>query len=216
MSGCTEKTNVKAYRSTLLRFLVLPAATFVTLVCAVILAPHCLILNDDPAPCEAIVLFMGSDFPQRERMASSLVEYGQAHYLIIPSLGLITDSRSYSEVATNARDGSKATAMVLDGDEGRYPGHWEKTHIEVIRARTLMDRAGIRSAILISSPYHTRRVNLIARTVFKKNRYRLYYSTTSERPIGLRTIPGKEDFKIIFSEYSKIAWFMIYRWLCPW
>ncbi len=50
----------------------------------------------------------------------------------------------------------------------------ENTHKELLFAKCAMDQLQFRSAILVSSPCHMRRIRLIADRVFDQDKYRIY------------------------------------------
>jgi hypothetical protein len=58
-----------------------------------------------------------------------------------------------------------------------------------------------------------RRVSIIANTVFRNNGYRLIFVPTRyEQRKGALWFLEKRDFNFVTKEYSKIAWFMLYRY----
>ena len=78
----------------------------------------------------------------------------------------------------------------------------------------MMDKAGFKSAIFVSSPYHMRRISIIANKVFGKKDYRLIFVPSRyEQNTGALWFLNKRDLKFVSSEYSKIIWFMLYRFL---
>ena len=70
-------------------------------------------------------------------------------------------------------------------------------------------KMSIRSAIMVSDPFHIRRVSMIFKKVFKGTPVSLTFSTAddSEFPLGGLWPPGK--VKYILSEYVKIVYYMI-------
>ena len=73
-----------------------------------------------------------------------------------------------------------------------------------------MERLGISSAILVSSPYHMRRIKLIAERVFGERPTVCYVPTRYETPNeGFWLFNGYER-KFVLTEYMKIGWFVLY------
>ena len=87
-----------------------------------------------------------------------------------------------------------------------------KTHIEALEAKRMMDERGFSSALLVSSPYHMRRIRLIAGKVFGEDKYRFRCIPTSfERPYSAASWFDKYSSGILVNEYIKLGWFMMYR-----
>jgi uncharacterized SAM-binding protein YcdF (DUF218 family) len=87
----------------------------------------------------------------------------------------------------------------------------ENTHIEAILARQALDRSGMRSALLVSSPFHTRRIGMISNRVFIGD-YRI--ATVPSRFQQSFTVSGwfnREQLRRIATEYTKIIWFLLYQ-----
>lgn len=115
---------------------------------------------------------------------------------------------------------SQLTAMTLNKvgnllfklrKKGFYKNYYEDTHIEVLEAKRIMDESGFHSAILVSSPYHMRRIRLIAGKVFGSGRYSFYCVPTSfERSFVAKDWFDERSRGILASEYVKIGWLMLY------
>jgi hypothetical protein len=56
-----------------------------------------------------------------------------------------------------------------------YPKYYEDTHIEILESRKMMDKAGFKSGIFVASPYHMRRIGIIAAKVFGNHGYQLTF-----------------------------------------
>ena len=81
--------------------------------------------------------------------------------------------------------------------------------------KAMMDELGFKSANFVSSPYHMRRVKLIADRVFAGGNYNLSFvpSRYEETHKNLWWL-NKYDLKWVLSEYSKIIWFLLYEPFC--
>lgn len=86
----------------------------------------------------------------------------------------------------------------------------EDTHQEAIGARAMMESLGIRSAILVSAPYHMRRIKLIAGKVFGDDMAVSCVPTRYEPPEDGFWLFNGHDRKFVLTEYMKIAWFFVY------
>ena len=115
-------------------------------------------------------------------------------------------------VAAKVGEGPQKKSGFTDFES--YPSFYEHTHIEILRAKELMDAMGLRSAIMVSSPYHMARIRMISRKVFgEQARLLAYVPTRFERvPESLRG-RRRADWMFIASEVIKICWFSLYSTL---
>ena len=92
-----------------------------------------------------------------------------------------------------------------------YPDFYENTHIEVLEAGKMMKSLGLKSAILVSSPYHMRRIRIIAGQVFSHEKYRLTFR--GSRHVQHDRFPSQFTWtrmRKVLGEYIKIGWFYGY------
>ncbi len=173
----------------------------------VIFAPGLLIYETPCEKSDAIVLLLGPDFTARHRHARELMQNGMADYLMIPAYhktyfmdqGIIK-SVMYKTTADNGSGKNNAPAW-------RY---FEDTHLELLEARKIMTADGKKSAIFVSSPYHMRRIQLMVKKVYGNDGGYYFSPTPYERaPQDFRQLKSS-DWKKVWREYLKIAWFMIY------
>lgn len=185
-----------------------------TLSAAIAYAPHFLVYADKPEKSDSIVLFLGSEFTPRKEEAFKLIEDGFARYLIIPAYGKVSDAGLFTGQPGEHRprpDTTKARKGAVNPTH--YPKYFEDTHSEVLEAKKMIDKAGFKSIIFVSSPYHMRRISIIAKQVFGKKDYRLtFIPSRFEEYKGSLWFLNKRDLKLVTGEYSKIAWFMVYRY----
>ncbi|EFK09732.1 conserved hypothetical protein [delta proteobacterium NaphS2] len=88
----------------------------------------------------------------------------------------------------------------------------EDTHSEVLRAKEMMDAYGLKSAIFVSSPYHMRRIKIIAAKVFGQKNYDLsFVPTPYEKTCGPLWWTDSYCLKWVMGEYVKIPWFLSYE-----
>jgi len=90
---------------------------------------------------------------------------------------------------------SEAISMELVG---------ESTYDELVFLRTLAEKRGLRSIILVSSPYHMRRIYYTSRHVFKDSPIRLIYSPAKSLWFNAQRWWGDEkSFLAVHNEYLK-------------
>ena len=83
----------------------------------------------------------------------------------------------------------------------------QNTHLEILEAKRLMKERGLKSAIFVSSPYHMRRIKIIAGSVFGEDgEYALAFVPTGfeKLPAGLSGL-CKYAYQSVIQEYLKIG-----------
>jgi hypothetical protein len=185
------------------------------IIAGIFYAPYYLVRTDKPAKSDVIVLLIGSKFTPRKEEVFRLIEDGYARQLIIPAYGKVSDTGLFSNQP--AQTNPKPDPSLIRGRVVRlsnYPKYFEDTHIEILEAKRMMDKAGFKSAIFVSSPYHMRRISFIANKVFGKKEYRLIFVPSRyEQYNGPLWFLKKRDLKFVTGEYSKIIWFTLYGFL---
>jgi len=168
-------------------------------------APRFLAYSTNCVKVETVVVLLGPVFRDRDRYARDLVNGGMADYLIIPAYDK-TYHVEYGmlKLLFNGQKGNAAKKNSL------FPQYYEDTHLELIKAKKTMEMLGQKSAIFVSSPYHMRRIKLIVDNEFDHH-YKYYFSPTPYDPAPLHAWElSASDWKKIWREYTKIAWFMVY------
>jgi len=90
---------------------------------------------------------------------------------------------------------------------------YENTHLELLLAREMMVKLGLKSAVIVSSPYHMRRLQLISGKVFVDGGYDIGLKTTSLKSYNpLHCLQSGRCRKHVAGEYLKLAWFLVYSW----
>lgn len=170
-------------------------------------APRFLVYSSDCKSADAIVLLLGPDFSARHRHAKNLLYEGMADYLIIPAYG-----RTYRMELGEMTLVEQRPRKNIGRSAGKttIPKYFEDTHLELLGAREVMKHFGRESALFVSSPYHMRRIQMMARKVFNPAPG-LYFSPTpfEQAPVNVWQLRAS-DWKKIYQEYIKIAWFQLY------
>lgn len=73
-----------------------------------------------------------------------------------------------------------------------------------------MDHIGVTAANFVSSPYHMRRIKIMAGKLFDTNRYRIAFVPTAYEPRHVPWFLAGRDVKWVFSEWGKIVWYFLY------
>lgn len=169
-------------------------------------APRFLAYSTDFGKADAIVVLLGPKFNPRYQHALNLLNAGMADYLLIPA---------YNKMYFRGKNGIR---LLTDNHSSRNtadiksfvaPKYYEDTHLELIAAKDTLARYGKKSVIFVSSPYHMRRIQIMAEKEF--DRWNVDYSPTPLDPAPLEIWNLKSsDWKKVWREYTKILWFLIY------
>ena len=178
----------------------------------VLFSPRFLLYSSKYKKADAIILLLGPDFKARQKEANKLINDGMADYLIIPAYHKayrIYDKGTMKYLSPNLysfKSGQQNVAVP--------PSFYEDTHWEIIEAQKVMSSYGLNSAILVSSPYHMRRIKLIVMKVFDTNKGDFYFVPTSYEKAPANCLElSLADWKKVRNEYGKILWFFLYF---PW
>ncbi len=183
---------------------------------AVFQAPAFLVISEAPVRADAVVLFAGGEKGSRDKEADQLLREGFADYLINPATGQIKkrgpDGRLVRLDLKNPVAVSNPSKQLNQQNQKKW--FVENTHNEISEAKRLMENLGLHTALLLSSPYHMRRIKYIAESVFLGTgnvRFKLYFVATPHKTSHLKSwIPNIHDLTLILMEYPKIFWFFIY------
>lgn len=177
-----------------------------------LLSPRFLIYSSGYKKADAIILLLGPDFTARQKEAYRVIDEGMTDYLIIPAQNKL--HRIYNEGASKYLSTNLLTKNMNRKDNSNFPIYYEDTHTELIEAEKIMSKYELRSAIFISSPYHMRRIKLIAVKIFKNKSGEYYFVPTSfeKAPMNFWELSAA-DWKKVGREYGKMLWFALYA---PW
>lgn len=183
-------------------------------------APYYLTYTDVPLKSDVIILLAGANIEAKKKEAHRLINKGQATHLIIPSRknflhkdpnGILTDTTT-DEMTKQVLSLKLNNSNNDEYDKVRW--RFERTHIEVMAAKEMMQARGFTSAIFMSHPYHMRRIKLIAARVFNEKDFRLYFVPARYEKFNKnKWWISKDDRQWVLSEYTKIAWFLLYTYV---
>jgi hypothetical protein len=175
------------------------------------LAPGYLAYSDPPRKSDVVVLFVGPGFDARQQEACRLVVQCQPKLLIVPAynMAIHVDGAGISRIRQITEDEYRSFKA---RKRNVYRQWYEDTHVEVMETKRLMDANGARSAVLVSSPYHMRRIKLMSDSVFEQNRYTILLAPAKGEEAALPqwTSRGENLYRQL-SEYAKIVWYIFYR-----
>ena len=160
----------------------------------------------------SIAYLMGTPDLGREREVWALIQERVGGVVLIPGSGKVLR-------VENIKNGESIRNKVADDlftgiiDQNKMPeySYFEGTHIEALNLKDMMTQWGLKSAILVSSPYHMRRIKIIMDWVFDDSAVLLSYSPSRfENPRPGSWLFNTYDRNWVVSEYLKILWFFLY------
>jgi hypothetical protein len=177
----------------------------------ILYSPRFLLYSSEYKKANVIILLLGPDFKARQKEAYQLINEGMTDYLIIPAY-----HKAYRVYDKEKKKYLSPNLYSFKPDQKNITpsGFYEDTHLEIIEAKKIMSGYGLNSAIFVSSPYHMRRIKLIAMKVFDTDKDNFYFVPTryEKAPANYWEL-SLADWKKVRREYGKILWFFIYF---PW
>lgn len=175
----------------------------------ILYAPGFLLYSSKYEKADSIILFLGPDFNARKKEAYRLMSEGMADYLIIPAYYKAYRIFGKGQLEGMSTDLFPNRSDKKDNDD--QTRFYEDTHWEIIEAQKIMSNYKLTSAILVSSPYHMRRIKLIISRVFGRDKGNFYFVPTryEKAPADYGDL-SLADWKKVSMEYGKILWFILY------
>jgi hypothetical protein len=170
------------------------------------LLPGYLLYATPLVKADAVVLFLGQSNDARPHQVDDLVAGGWAKFVIVPYKGQIFETFVSKSLVTPEKTVRLADA--IRNEMGKV--YVERTHVELAQTLALMKHIGATRAIFVSSPYHMRRIHMMADRLFDPAQYELAYVPTSYDPPHQPWFASWTDVKWVFSEYLKIIWYFVY------
>ncbi len=174
-------------------------------------APGFLTRSDKPVKADAVILFVGPGSEYRFKEARRLVAEGYARYLIIPASGTVSRYAGNGSFDPLIAEPRRYVPSPRRPPAPGYGKHVENTHIEALLAKQTLDRLGMHSAILVSSPFHTRRIGLISSKVFDDGYAVTVVPSRFQKPFSAHDWFNSDHLGKIATEYVKMVWFLLYE-----
>ncbi|MEW6267124.1 MAG: hypothetical protein AB1641_28960 [Thermodesulfobacteriota bacterium] len=199
----------RPWRRTIIWFALLAGSLYGA---AVVLAWY-LAYQDEPFPCDTIMLVMGGDQSRRDQGAVDLAAAGFSRKIIVPAYNRVcsTDMPNWPESVRfpyqKCRPANvNPTALYTNTSYKNV----ENTHLEVLMARNMMKELGLKSAIFVSSPYHLRRIKIICDRVFEGGVRLGYRPSRDENPHTWTWFFHWDEIRWVLTESVKIIYFLYY------
>jgi hypothetical protein len=174
-------------------------------------APGYLVYQDPPRKADCIIPLLGTEYLDRKKEAYQLISEGYSKILLVPPryrLVHVTDGKS--RVPEQVKEELSELSILAYKENPQYRWH-ENTHIELILAREYMMAYGFTSAIVVSSPYHMRRVKILTGYVFPEKEYTITCIPDRYESTGDPWWSTRQSFLWVIREYAKIGWFLVYH-----
>lgn len=184
--------------------LLLPVALF-------LYGPAYLTRADTPVQVDAVVVFVGPGNEFRFKEARKLIAEGYARYLIVPGYGTVSRAAADGSLELLVSEPRRFDSSRRKFIDLGYAGYFEKTHIEMMLAKQILDRLDMRSALLVSSPFHTRRIGMISSRVFIGDYRIATVPSRFQHSFTVRDWFKREHLGKIVTEYTKMVWFLLYE-----
>lgn len=187
------------------------ATATVLLILFILFAPGFLVYADKAVEADAVVLYAGPGQKNRLQEARRLITEGYARYLIIPDFGVVSVAGVDGALEPVAPELWGRAQSLRGATPPVYPRYVESTHVEALEAKRILDRLGLHSALMVSSPYHTRRISMICARVFDRNYRFAVVPARSQQAYSARDLLDRNHRQKIISEYVKMGWFLVYE-----
>ena len=163
-----------------------------------------------PARADLIYVFAGGEW-ERPQYGARLFRAGHAPRMLtageLKTDKLLALGIRYSEADVNKKvltDHGVPASRVDDIDRGSST--WDEVHI----LYDYMQKHRMKSAILVTSNFHTRRVRKVARKVFRGTGITIVVTSPPHSTTNLDAWWGTErDFLTVFNEYLKLFYYSI-------
>ena len=169
--------------------------------------PNFLLYGTPPQKTDAIVLLLGSSDPGRQKQVDDLAAAEMARYVIVPWTGRIHPSDAPDQPVEPV----ETARIARDVKTANHRSWVERTHVEMLQTKALMDYMDLTSAIVVSSPYHMRRIKIIADHDLSPTKYTLAFVPTAYEPRHVPWFLAWPDVKWVFSEWGKSVWYYVYH-----
>ncbi|MFA7466650.1 MAG: YdcF family protein [Desulfotomaculaceae bacterium] len=159
------------------------------------------LLVDDTLEQADVVVALGGG-SERAVHAAELSLNGLAPKIIMTGCG--SSAQKMSQLASNK--GVDPNDIIIEGKA-------ESTYENALFSREIILMEGYRSAIIVTSPYHTRRTKLVFGRVFRDTNVKLFYSAApgSGFNVGGRCSTDN-DRRLVRREYMKLAYYWLRYW----
>ncbi|MGQ0549337.1 MAG: YdcF family protein [Armatimonadota bacterium] len=161
-----------------------------------------LVVSDPPAPADAVIVIGGNGI-ERITAAKRLLENGQGQWLVVSGGPTLNGPNS---AAVN-RD--EALAAGIPAERLLIDDRAESTVDNAEGTARVMAARGLRSGVVLTSPYHTRRTAVVFSKIFRRAGLRASVIAVDDGRFSIhRWWTRSADRRLVFREYVKLAAFL--------
>ena len=160
------------------------------------------------------MLMIGHDMQRRTTGAKSLLRKGCASLLMIPARNKVLSYNSATDtlVETGWRMPAHVFQDIVRQTKNAFLIEPENTQVEFRIGLALMNRLSLNSAIIVSSPYHMRRIRMIVlHEARNSGKHFIFVPADANQKFDPLWIFDLSQVKWIAKEYIKIVWFLFYE-----
>lgn len=170
-------------------------------------AGRLLVVNESIKKCDAIVVLSG-DKGERTEYGVKLLKEGYANYLVL-SGGVVYNKQTMADLMKKhaVELGVKETQVLLEEKS-------DSTFENAKFSKKLLDKYDIKSAIIVTSDYHSLRSKLVFKKAFNKSNINLIFQSCKDRNFSPEHWwSSSKSIMCTITEYIKIAGYFIKGYL---
>ncbi len=205
-------------------WIIIGLSVVILLTILLVLSPLLLVYSEKPQKSDAILLLVGPVTKARRQYANELLDTGYGKVLLIPAFNQALDRNGRRIPWNFSKEKKRKDYTAAPQSENRIRGaelstllcpYMEDTHRELLRGRKMMEALDIHSVIIVSSPYHLRRIKFISEHVFENYPVTMHFTPTPYGPQPAKLWWTDRDQRWwVLNEWIKLIWFFIYSPFC--
>ena len=149
-----------------------------------------LVVNQEPQNADIIIVLSGGE--ERMEVASRLLDEGYSNTI------LLTNVYGFSPQAISDMESNESAEVIYRDDQST------STLASAKYSRKMMEETKLKSALIVSSEYHMRRVKMNFERTFKGTGYELTYIASDSHYQPQRWWADEYSFSVTGSEYIKM------------
>ncbi len=158
----------------------------------------------EPPPSDAIIVISGDEQLARFREGVRLYEAGLGRYIVFSGAARDAGTSNAAVMRDLAQDAGIPDSAILEESYG------EDTWGNAIYTRRLLEQRGLRSTILVTSPYHARRAKLTFDAAYEGSPIRLVvHSAPDSEWRKLYWWRSPEPRRLTITELQKLAYIAV-------
>lgn len=162
-----------------------------------------LIISDSLEHADVIVVLSGGFAGERLEEAITLFKKGYAQKMIL------TGSLITKDISTADLDLQRISAAGISTEVVHMNREDTSTYDNAVNAANIMSKNGMKKAIVVTSPFHTRRARWIFRKVFSREGLKAIVVPVSQKEEFTDTVKTDSMFEEVVFEYQKLMMYWL-------